>query len=545
MNATGRSACGIGSRNKQCLVMALAMMSSLIIASADALSQGTAASRTSHSRERTREYIDDYSNSTGTDGEFERPRQPDNRNPAAQPQVDVKALRPLIRGFADSMTQLTYDLNDQMSQTPGLKQIYTEALQLSGAAVGIHKRADKFGVDAAMLDDLQQLDADWRELAYRMENARTLSEDSRNLVDDINGFVQKIRQLIKIQPQFDRRQLNLKAASLAADLDNLQDDIVSELGNSPDSQFYRRSITRARQTILNMVAIVRDERSDPSVIVDEYKQFETIWSPLVVKLRSEDDRYIERGLRRVAASKSVVHQLLLLPRKMDQSQFAYLAKTLKRDVDEFFERTPLVLILHLPNAKQALPAADQLYTACARFVEVVNRNAEPNEIVDSFRKLEQAGSAFNDIYQEIDSDRAVAVLNRIGQSLGALRSALHIQSDDFDDDRAADLAAAIQNFADQLEATVTHWLGEDRQPFANDCLQEVSDLGDRVTKLHDDIMAGRPVAELRTEMADVYDNWRRVYAYLGKCQTEDRPALGRLASSLTPALVDLRTMIMQ
>jgi len=545
MRTGGRSFICHWSSTGHRLVMSLAFIGCVVIDCPEVRSQGVPVTRASHSRERTREYIDDYSNSLGNDGHFDRPRQPDNRHPAGQGQVDVKALRPLIRGFADSMTQLTYALNDQMSQVPGLRQVYVEALRLSGAAVGIQKRAEKYGVDGTMIDDLQQLDADWRELGYRMENLRGLSGDSRSLVGDINDVDQRIRQLINIQPQFDRRQLNLKAAGLAADLDNLQEDIASELGNSPDSQLYRRSISRARQVILNMVSIVRDDRSDSAVIVDEYKQFETIWAPLVAKLRTEDDRYIDRGLRRVTISAGEIHQLLLLPQKMDQSQFVYLAKALKKDIDEFFERTPLILVMHLPNSKQALPVADQFYIVCARFVEVVNRGPDQGEILDSFRKIEQAARAFNEVYRDVDSDRAVAVLNRITQTVTSLRSSLQIPSDDFDAQAAADLAASIQNFTDQLDAVIRGWFDQDRQPFAGDCAQEMADLRGRTAQLHDDIAAGRPQADLKAEMTDLYENWRRVYAYLVKCQTDDRPALGRLASSLTPALVDLRTMIMQ
>lgn len=527
------------------LCVTCVLFGSLVIDTPSAFSQGVRVTRTSHSRERTREYIDDYSNSLGSDDDFTRPRQPENRLPAGQGQVDVAALRPLIRSFADSSTQLTYALNDQAGQVSGLRQVYTEALRLSGAAVGIQKRAEKYGFDGTMLNDLQQLDADWRELAYRMENLRGLSGDSRNLLGDINDVDQRIRQLINIQPQFDRRQLNLKSAGLAADLENLQEDIASELGNSPDSQFYRRSISRARQVVLNLIMIIRDERTESAVIVDEYKQFETLWAPLVAKLRMEDDRYIDRGLRRVSASAGDIHQLLLLPRKMDQSQFVYLAKALKKDIDEFFERTPLILVMHLPNSKQALPAADHFYSVCAHFVEAANRGADQGEILDSFHKIEQAERAFNAVYRDVDSDRAMAVLNRITQTVASLRSSLQIQSDDFDIHAADGLAASIQNFTDQLELTVKHWLDQDRQQYISDCLQDVEELRGRAAQLHDSIEKGKPQAELKAEMTDTYETWRRVYASLVKCQSDDRPALGRIASSLTPALVDLRTIISQ
>ncbi len=517
-----------------------------LIADCEAVrAQGQHVPRTSQSRERTREMIDDYSNSLGAESDFDRPRQPSDRFPAGGKQPDVNAIRPLIRAFVESTSQLTYALNDQMSQLPGLKRVYTDALRLSGAAAKINKRAEEYGVDGAMLDDLEQLDADWRELAYRMENIRGLSSDAKDLIVSINEADQRMRQVIGIQPQFDRRQLGLKASSLVAALENLQEDIASELGNSRDSQFYRRSISRVRQVVLNLLTILRDDRTEAGVIVSEYRQFETLWTPLLAKLRSEDDRYIERGLRRVAASAGEIHQRLLLPQKMDPTQFVYLAKSLKRDIDDFFERTPLILVMQLPNAKQALPVADQFYAVCARFVEVANRSQDQAEIVDSFRKLEQAARAFNDVYADIDSDRAVAVLNRVGQTVNSLRSSLQIQHDDFDSRSAADLAASIQNFTEQIEVMTKRWLESDRQPFTSDCLQDAADLSDRAARLHDDIIAGKSPSELKSEMTELYEIWRRVYGYLVKCQTEERPFLGRLSASLTPAVVDLKALIGQ
>jgi hypothetical protein len=529
----------------QTLLLSVSLACALFLADTLCFAQQNQPLRTGHSRERTRELIDGYSNSVGSDGDFERPRQPENRLPAGAGSFDLKELRPLVRKFSEAATQLTYSLNDQMAQLPGLRKIYSEALRLSGTAVNVNKHAEKHGADRLLQEELQQLDADWRELAYRVENVRGLSEDSRTLVADANEIDNRIRQLIGIQPQLDRLQLNLKVAGLAADLENLQEDISSELGNGQNAQAYRRSVSRVRQVVLNLMTVIRDDRSGADVIVDEYKQFETLWTPLIARLRTEDDRTIERSLRRVSASASQIHQLLLLPQKMDKTQFVFLATALKKDIDEFFERTPLILVMQLPKSKQALATADQFYSVCARFVEVVNRGPDESEILDSFRKIEQAERAFNDVYGEVDSDRAVAVLNRISQTVNSLRSSLQIQGDDFDSQTASEIAASIQNFTEQLESTTKHWLEQDRQPFVRDCLREVADLSERAAHLHDDLLDGRSQTELKTEMTDLYETWRRVYGYLINCNTQDRPTLGRLSSSLTPAMVELRTMILQ
>src|SRR5436305_11733165 len=122
-------------RTSEFLVV-LTLVGAVVLDPTSASSQGTRVARASHSRERTREYIDDYSNSLGTESDFDLPRASDNWSPA-QRQVDLKTLHPFIRTFADCMTQLTFDLNDQTSQIPGLRQLYNEAMRLSGAVVSI------------------------------------------------------------------------------------------------------------------------------------------------------------------------------------------------------------------------------------------------------------------------------------------------------------------------------------------------------------------------------------------------------------------------
>ena len=500
--------------------------------------------RTSHSRERAKELIDEYTDSIDSDYDFDRPATNDRRRNQGHGEVDANTIRPLIRSFSDSLKQLTYSLNEQMDQVSGMRQLYTEALRLSGAAASIDRRAEKHGVDVQMLDDLQQLDADWHEVAYRLENVRGLSNEMRELVGDINDAAKRIRQAGGMQQQLDRRQLTIKAARLAADLENLQEDINSELGGNRDLPAYRRTISRVRQAVLNMVTTLRDDRTDTNLIVSEYKQFVSLWTPLLAKLRAEDDRNVDRDIRRVVTSVQEVHQLLLLPHEYDQSQFVYLAKQLKRDIDEFFDRTPLVLIMHLPNSKQALPAAEQFYAACAKFTDVVNHSQDQGDVIEAFQRVEQAERAFSDAYRDIDSDKAGAVLARIVRTTNSLRTALQIQRDDYDGNSAENLAASIQNYTDRIATICRHWFDQEHPSFAHECLQETAELANSAAHLHDLILDGRHSDELTESMTDVHERWRRVYGYLIKCQTDDRPALGRLATALTPSIVDLRATVM-
>ncbi len=528
--------------------------SSLIASSTDLLAQGTPATRTTYTRDQTRDMIDDFSSSLQEKGQ-ERRRTNSNRafpNPAGVPgtapgvvTAELKQLRTLIRDFSNDASQLTYALNEQIRVVPSLRPLYTDALRVSAEAVGLDKRAGQVNDHRQLSEEFQDLDADWRELAYRLESVRGLQADTRDLIANLNDGGEAIRKQLKMQPQLNRQSLYMKTASLAGDLENLIDDIGAELGRSKNAQQYIMQGGRVRQEVLGLAALARDDQADTALVVEEYKRVEAMWLPLAVKLQTEDNRYLERSLRRITQTSGEIHQLLLLPQKVDKQQLVYLTSALKKDIDEFFEKTPLILVVRLPKAKSALSTADQFYGVCEHFVDVVNQGSELDEIVDSFKYIEQAEKTFNEVFNTIDSDRAVAVLQRIDQTVSTIRTALQLQREDFNRPAANDLAASIENLTEQLDFAAKRWLNDDRQPFAKACLQETASMGDAAVRLHQDLVRGVPIAQLRREMDELYDSWRTVYGYLVKCQTEDRPTLGRLSSRLTPALVELRTMITQ
>ena len=138
-----------------------------------------------------------------------------------------------------------------------------------------------------------------------------------------------------------------------------------------------------------------------------------------------------------------------------------------------------------------------------------------------------------------------AALQRIEQTIATIRTVLHVQREDFDRNAASDLAASIENLTEQLDLATKQWLANDPQSFTTACRQETAILVRHAATIHNDLVRGVPVAQLQSEIDQAYEHWRTAYKYLVKCQTDDRPVLGRLSGRLTPALVELRTMISQ
>ncbi|MFO1043717.1 MAG: hypothetical protein U0941_18190 [Planctomycetaceae bacterium] len=531
-----------GSRGARIATLCL---SSLGFVSASAMAQPPA-QRATYTREETRGLVEEYSNSLQDRNRYGNSRrQAAPSLPAGGVTSEMKAVRPLVHSFSDVASQLTYSMNDQIARIPALRSLYSDALTVSAEAVALDRHAGQHGDHNQLLDDFEQLDVDWRELAYKLQNVRGLTAETRDTIANLNSLNQQIRKALNTQAQINRPEVSLEAAGLAGDLQNLMEDINAELGRTQLAQQLLMQTSRARQQVLAVVSMCRDSQIDPALLVREHKQFEATWQPVAVKLQAEDNRYLERDLRKISLSVGKIHQLLLLPQTVDKSQLVYLAATLKKDIDEFFTRTPLLLVMHLTKSGKALGTADQFYGVCEHFVDQVNRGEDFDEIVDSFRYIEEAERSFTDVFGTINSDKAVAVLQRISQSVDAIRTSLHLQREDFDRNAAGDLAASIAHLTEQLEQATRQWLTDDPQSFGPACRQEMATLATQSAAIQNDLLRGVPVAQLRREIDDTYEHWRVAYKYLVKCQTEDRPILGRLSGRLTPALVELRTMISQ
>jgi hypothetical protein len=456
----------------------------------------------------------------------------------------MRAVRPLVRDFAEEIAQLGYDLNDEVRRIPTIRPLITDAYKVIALARGLDTTIQRVNDHRLLSVEFQDLDAKWRELAFRLGNVRGISRTITERIAALNDLNEQVDDAIGMRPQVNRRELFQKTNDLASDLKNLLDDIQVELG-SREAQQFKLSLNRARQQVLNIAAIVDENNIDTDLVTEEYKQFQQLWYPQRAKLQEYDNRYFERSLRRITQTDGEIHQLLLLPTKVDSTQLVYLTSALRKDIDEFFDRTSLKLLMHLPRADRVAGVASEFYGVCEHFVDEVESQADYDQLVDSFRYIEDAQRNFLAVFSGMPSDEAMAALHQIEQTIDALRNSLQVANSDVDRQRAADLAAEVETASDQLEWAAQRWLSSDRQSYANACMQSIRQLKAQTAQLHQDVIHGASLSQLNDQSEELYATWRTVYNYLIKCQTQDRPTLGRLSSRITPALVDLRTMFAQ
>lgn len=518
---------------------------SVVMTSASAFAQPRT-SPASYTRDQAKQSIEDLSNGMMDDFSLKRTRNGSwNGTPAGtQLTAEMRAVRPLIKDFADEVPQLSYLLTDEAKRMPNLRQLLVDANRVAALAISLDKQAQRVNDHRQLGDSFEEFDATWRELAYRLEATRGLTKDVRDEIATLADLETQIRDAIGMRPQVNRRDLVAKTNSLANDLKNLSDDIRDEL-RGREAQQYQYVLGRARQQALNLAALVDDPAVDMEELVSEYRKFQELWYPQRTKLQEFDNRYFERSLRRITQSEGEIHQLLLLPTKVDSTQLVYLTSALKKDIDDFFDRMSLKLVMHLKHADRVAGVASEFYGVNEHFVDVVKNGADHDELVESYHYIEQAERNFSAVFSDIDSDDALSALSKIQQTISALGEALQIQSGDLNRRQAAELAANVEALTDELEYAAKRWLNRDRQNFSRQCLEAIAQMREETLQLHQDLVSGVAVGNLRREVDSIYNLWRETYGYLVKCQTDDRPSLGRVSSRLTPALVELRTMLAQ
>ncbi|QDV31704.1 hypothetical protein Spb1_36490 [Planctopirus ephydatiae] len=481
--------------------------------------------------------FDQYNNS--------RLRPPANSD-LSNPTTELERVRPLVRDAQDELSDLILDLGDESARRPALRSLLVDAMNLQARLTSIVQQAQRTNDHRYLTEDFRELDAQWRELSYRMSLATDLSKRTQQRAANLDGISQSIGKVLLIQPQVNSRALMEKFIQMSTDMRNLTDDVAYEVNDRRIRDELTLALNRVNQQVRTMSLAVQDQ-ADRNIVVDQYKRFQELWYPEAAKLQAYTGSAMDRDLRRIAQTDSEIRQLLMMPQQLDKQQLVYLTNSLKKDIDEFFQRTPLLLLVHLPKSNTVLATADEFYGVCEYFVDIVNRSntASMTDVVEAFRYIEAAERNFAATFRPIQSESAQSILRKIEQTIGTLRSTLMVQRDDLSRQAAIDLAAEIDGLTYNLQLVSQRWLQTERPVYAAEAQREIAAFSERAMRLHDSLVRGSTAAQARQQTEQLYESWRRVYSYLVQCRTEDRTQLGRLASRMTPALVELRTMLSQ
>jgi hypothetical protein len=455
--------------------------------------------------------------------------------------VDIDAVRRGLDAAARDANDLYRSLDGQSRYVPAVRQYLGGLVQLQSTAGGLSSRIRTVDDLKRYLPELRALDSDWDTLSYNLKRLRGLDSTATGLIARIDQTGDSLGKLLQMGPGVDYREIVLKANSLVTAMDRLIDDIDYQVGRTSQG----RQLIYQGQQVEQQARHLSDSAFQQTTydgLVQDFKLFQQLWSPFAGQLRQLNDKYLDRDAQQVAQAVRDVSTLLRMEQTLDRQQLLYMADQLTRDVDDFFSRAPLKILIKLPQADRALSTADEFYGNFENFVDCVNRGENQSDLQDTFGYIDGAWRNFAAVYRPLNSSDAQQVLNAIEKDVNVLRDALLIQGG-FDRAKAADLAALVENLSGYLERDTRSWLRKAQPPYAAEAQRDVTSFRQHAQELHEALVANANLREVQQMSDDLFDNWRRVYGHIIKCQTSERSSLAATSSQTTPALVELRTLL--
>lgn len=465
-----------------------------------------------------------------------------------KPQVDLSTIqrRPLINLLKEALAEaerLFASLRDDSVRSPELYSSLQDLRRLQNAAKYAADDLERGAELERIYPGIQKLNTEWRMLSHQLGQSPRISRRSLDIVDRIDRLEREMEKMFKLKTQLNRRALVTEFAGLQSTLNNLLQELQfhDPRGNDRAGEliYDTRKLGQQARHIEDMVldGLTYDQ------IVSEYNRFLTQWSGLVAELLRIDNRYIQRNIRNIVDSNSRIHNLLWLEQSANREHLHQLSNSLIRYVDEFFNRTPLKLVVHLRNVDSILEKADSFYGTVQHFKQSVDANDDDATLLDNYSYVEEYGNDFIRSFAQLRSSAGKVVLQEIESTIASLRAELNISGTvtSVDTRKLITTAADLENHADHLQFDVNNWLKREREAYREDAIKAMDQFVLRSRRMHRLLQSRPTLTELRREFSDLNKSWSDLYAYLTRCRTSDRAHMIELARDINSALYELES----
>src|SRR5205823_11367861 len=134
----------------------------------------------------------------------------------------------------------------------------------------------------------EAFDRDWQAISYKLRQIPELNRSvATQRIDYMDKLDRQLSEVLKIQPQFDQRELLRKTEALSDRLQRLTEDINLELAD-PEQRRILCGTARRVQSEADMVYRLVDEGDDSSAVLGEFKEYQGLWYPLAKQIRKVD-----------------------------------------------------------------------------------------------------------------------------------------------------------------------------------------------------------------------------------------------------------------
>jgi len=485
------------------------------------------------------------------ESQLSRPQEPSPQIERVNPNIvppqtatnQLREVRELSRSFSQELTRLFDILNQDIRHDPYLAVHFNSALKVSANAAVLARRSEQAQDLATIRPDFTELDKEWRALSYQLESS-TISQACKSSVRTVNSYHQRLAKLFEINAQIDSQKFMRLTDSLEVSVDNLMDEISTELGWTNETRqlllMGRICQQQVRYMTLNTEVSRNRERA-----VAEYNKFQQLWAPFASQLWPLKNRYIERDLQRIEQIDRDLQEVLLLPISIDHRQLGRLSEVLQSDVRSIMEQTTLNDLVALKHADGLQKTARDFQGSINRLIASAQQNRDLNQLQNDFRMVDKQWEQFNDAYVGCEKSDILRLLKSTEKTMASIREGVKIQST-FDRSEALQVIASLENYGKHLQDDFSTYVvqgGRYDRGFAYQGLHTCHQFTAFANNIHQSLADGADPKDLRDRCEVLARGWNYLNnEYLLKLQGAERIELSELSAEITPQIVRLQTM---
>ena len=426
-----------------------------------------------------------------------------------------------------------------MYQVPGVREYISDVLKVRARSSILSdkvRRNNNVSLIAAEYGELDQL---WRVVSHQLDQVRGLDRESKRLIARMNEQDRKLGDLLQTSPQLKRTELLRQTSALGNALSILVEDIEIELSREPQRFELVREGQKVEQRIIQVSNLIIDRQNYDS-IKREYLAFRDSWYTFATRLRPYHNRILSRGIQRVVQQDRSIQELLWLPQDgANLEEIAHLTEALKRDVDEFYRRATLRLLISLPPANY-ISTSDEFYGTVENLIDTVDHNESSSELITSFSYIDQSWKDFSALFHSVESPAALQLLDKVADSINNLRVSLRIEepSENLD---LAKLVVSLETQSAQLSIIVEQWLATESPSDRRSTQNAIRDFSMIAHELHRLVLM-KPASRslISAKSSELFESWFTVHEKISRCDSREKYQIQETAVRITQMLMDVR-----
>ncbi|MDB4802486.1 hypothetical protein OAH05_01020, partial [bacterium] len=296
-------------------------------------------------------------------------RRPNRGNQNIPISQELNQVRTIAGTLADQMGQLVMMLRIEERNMPQLRLLLAQTIESHAKARVLVNRASVSRNHNEIVNEVMDFDQGWRVVAHRLKQVPGMGWNVLRAVDEITELDSQVRQILQIQPAYDRSSLLRLASNLSTTVGHLNQELRYQLHRNPNrNQIYTLGYQLKSETDQYTFAV---NQGSYDALVIKTKSLQKSWKAFSNSMRDIESERLQRDILEVEETVREMSELLSIPVEIDRNVVLRLSQSIEHEFDLFLETVTLLQLLEVVRPQVLIAKADEFHHAAHDFAHAV------------------------------------------------------------------------------------------------------------------------------------------------------------------------------